>query len=664
MSRVPAGLSYLTIYNPTLRLTQPSDDEDAEEQAHILFYTARERAVSRDRMLRQVGLAKALVSFSQMFNAEDPCDTVHSQSKRMIMVSPEPNYWIHACIDLAKTPRPATVRGKGKGKDKPSTSKPDAISYDYHDASVHDIAIREHILRGYEHFKLLHGPFESILATLGHEALELQLERFWTVWAWRWDIEQDCQFAALLGEPLHPLSRVATPLLDRYSSAISDDLCVFALKPPYVIPSSKFSTSRYPRLLPHYVMSRIPPPTVPAEADADASKVATSTSGAAAGQEDGKSSEASRATSPSSFLAMPSMNLSMDMRGLKWNWPGYLTFGKVPRTSSLPTSPSGTPAKLPPSDTDQHTTTDDSVDAKQHAIEGLKPDPVGVDTESLLEAISSQNVHTPSTREGSPASAHVPQSQIEEIASFETEEIPEFVQDENTTLSVDLSDTASNVSDDHVVEGSTRPSTPMDPQRAASTETILQEALPPFLSTRVHLSDATDAFQTQRKRVWHLTKDAITVVMIVNDDDTAEPPCTAEQAVTLISAIHGAFVEAEMKEGADAIIPTATKILQPQDRHIIRTGEYTLSPEPGFSSNSEHLFYEKEMLTSDADVLEVFSRGQNPQHWHVAKRGLGTDSDGHSVEGEIYLEVARKESTLTDVDNALATVLRKYIDTS
>jgi hypothetical protein len=66
MSRTPPNLLYLTIYNPTLcpNDTIP-DDEDAEEQAHILFYTSKERAVSRDRMLRQVGLAKALVSFSE-----------------------------------------------------------------------------------------------------------------------------------------------------------------------------------------------------------------------------------------------------------------------------------------------------------------------------------------------------------------------------------------------------------------------------------------------------------------------------------------------------------------------------------------------------------------------------------------------------------------------
>ena len=67
MTRIPPTLSYLTIYNPTLQpnRTIDDDDEDAEAQAHILFYTSKEKAVSRDRMLRQVGLAKALVSFAE-----------------------------------------------------------------------------------------------------------------------------------------------------------------------------------------------------------------------------------------------------------------------------------------------------------------------------------------------------------------------------------------------------------------------------------------------------------------------------------------------------------------------------------------------------------------------------------------------------------------------
>ena len=68
MSRLSPTLLYLTIYNPTLKPSTPvgdDDDEDAEEQAHILFYASRERAVSRDKMLRQVGLVKALINFSE-----------------------------------------------------------------------------------------------------------------------------------------------------------------------------------------------------------------------------------------------------------------------------------------------------------------------------------------------------------------------------------------------------------------------------------------------------------------------------------------------------------------------------------------------------------------------------------------------------------------------
>ena len=113
--RLPASLAYLLIYNPTLPAPNSAsrDDEDAQEEAHILFYTSRERVVSRDRMLRQVGLAKALVNFSEycsishlifvlvkvfdlrIFTPGQGCDTVHSQGKRMISVSPEPDFWMH-----------------------------------------------------------------------------------------------------------------------------------------------------------------------------------------------------------------------------------------------------------------------------------------------------------------------------------------------------------------------------------------------------------------------------------------------------------------------------------------------------------------------------------------------------------------------------------------
>ena len=102
------------------------------------------------------------------------------------MVSPEPGFWIHAvskfkfffscwkwerllirfffqCVDLAKTPRPLPPANKGKSKDKGKSGAKaidkgeSSVVYDYHDASVHDLALRAQVLRGYEEFKVCDG---------------------------------------------------------------------------------------------------------------------------------------------------------------------------------------------------------------------------------------------------------------------------------------------------------------------------------------------------------------------------------------------------------------------------------------------------------------------------------------------------------------------------
>lgn len=58
-------------------------------------------------------------------------------------------------------------------------------------------------------------------------------------------------------------------------------------------------------------------------------------------------------------------------------------------------------------------------------------------------------------------------------------------------------------------------------------------------------------------------------------------------------------------------------------------------------------------------MIEVFSRGLHPQYWHVASR-VATDlvEDG---KGEAYLEVSRKEATLSDVDNILRGLYKTHV---
>lgn len=117
------------------------------------------------------------------------------------------------CVELPKTARqPAKSPGKGK-KSEPVKQDP---LFDHHEGLVHDIALKAHLQRGYELFKvsslnpvpvqaltamyqIRHGSFTSIFETLGQQALELQLERFFTVWAWSWDMEEQPDFSLHLG---------------------------------------------------------------------------------------------------------------------------------------------------------------------------------------------------------------------------------------------------------------------------------------------------------------------------------------------------------------------------------------------------------------------------------------------------------------------------------
>ena len=65
------------------------------------------------------------------------------------------------------------------------------------------------------------------------------------------------------------------------------------------------------------------------------------------------------------------------------------------------------------------------------------------------------------------------------------------------------------------------------------------------------------------------------------------------------------------------------------------------------------------IIYRDPEISEVFSRGQNPQHWHIMRRGLSVCDSGNVDDGEVYMGIYRKETSLGDVDNVLASVVRR-----
>ncbi|KAF9785086.1 hypothetical protein BJ322DRAFT_1123986 [Thelephora terrestris] len=674
MSRIPASLLYLTVYNPTLKPTGPvaDDDEDAEEQAQILFYTARDRAVSRDRMLRQIGLAKALVNFTEMFNpGGEPCENVHSQTRRMVMMSPEPGFWIHACVELPKTTRqPVKSPSKGK-KSEPVKQEP---LFEYHEGLVHDIALKTHLQRAYELFKIRHGSFTSILDTLGQQALELQLERFFTVWAWSWDMEEQPDFCSHLGRPLHPYYKVLASQFEPLDDILPEGVIHFALSPSGLIPSPRFSRSSPSPALVQHLRSILPEyiPSVPhSTPDPESEIKPTSSNDNATGQ---------RSTGGFALptIPMPAVHLNMDVRNLKWGWPGYLTFGKNSKDkekqknakvvederkpdSELETKPDaggerGTPLDAP--------VVGDDVPGSDPQKEEEKVEvEAEVDTVSLVDAMGSEISHGGSSNGHSPGSGtpgETPPSPATRTIAPPSEDdaTPTAIQPVNPAL--DAQEGSNEASEEPT------PTRPPSPNPVEMPPAILEPTLPRvnFSQTLVHLAPLGHPLRTIKRRLYYLMKEDVTVAIVddeslslQNQEDT-QP--IAEVALKVAEKLRNAIYDEE-RLGNSGTPVTAAKILQPKDTHIFSVeGDYAVTGLGGFKSTSEHLYGGQQLLEGDQDIVEVFSRDSNPQHWHIARKGNVLEPDGRATQSAIYYRSARKESSLSDVDNEVAAAMRKF----
>jgi hypothetical protein len=121
-----------------------------------------------------------------------------------------------------------------------------------------------------------------------------------------------------LGSLLHPSSSRLIPLVDEFSDNLSANIIPVVLTFPYVIPSTRYTDRRYSASLAMHLLGMVPHPSD--DLDALNSSVDTLKGRDTPGHNPNtKDSDAS-----STFLGMPAVN--MDMR--KWNWSGYLNFGR------------------------------------------------------------------------------------------------------------------------------------------------------------------------------------------------------------------------------------------------------------------------------------------------------------------------------------------------
>ncbi|RVD81247.1 uncharacterized protein DFL_009118 [Arthrobotrys flagrans] len=164
-SITPASLSYLAIFNPSLGLT----DETLPDQ--IVFWTSRSPA-SQNECLRQIGLAQGIIEFARGFSGAQDLNVVETQKSRIVLHEIEAGWWILASIDLTQI---------HYATDPPTTD------FSPREVAPHSVLISQ-LKTSYRQFLLFNGTLDFILSNHGRDILVQRLEKFYTRWAWRWEV--------------------------------------------------------------------------------------------------------------------------------------------------------------------------------------------------------------------------------------------------------------------------------------------------------------------------------------------------------------------------------------------------------------------------------------------------------------------------------------------
>ncbi|CAD6582292.1 MAG: hypothetical protein ASARMPREDX12_000895 [Alectoria sarmentosa] len=191
---VPASLSFLAIYNPSL---SKSDDTFHEQ---IVYYYSRannarrsskandsvdgeDTREERNEKERQIGLAQGMVEFAKSFSNGDSVDSIETEKSRIILHELETGWWLLASVDLTRLPSSSETIVK-------TQSLKEAIPIEYSAREVCPPALLlQQILRAHQIF-LLHqaSSIAEMYTRVGRSKMCGFLKRFWDAFIWSWDV--------------------------------------------------------------------------------------------------------------------------------------------------------------------------------------------------------------------------------------------------------------------------------------------------------------------------------------------------------------------------------------------------------------------------------------------------------------------------------------------
>ncbi|KAG9312965.1 hypothetical protein JVU11DRAFT_6401 [Chiua virens] len=255
---------------------------------------------------------------------------------------------------------------------------------------------------------------------------------------------------------------------------------------------------------------------------------------------------ASNSKSPPSggFLGV---SISMDVR--KWAWP---SFGKGPGSKELMTNAGG--------------------DAVPRAAPGSAE--TQVDQNALEDAITSDNSF------GLPA----------EKSSALDEREKHLVQPDDDVQEVEADTPRPSRVPSPTLDVSMTP--PNGSLSGVDAPTAVCCEKPQFTWTDVFLAPRHDPLATSRKRIYLLKRDQYVAALLGNDVEDVE---TWVEPTSRLLEDAGRIVNEDSQRNMTTSLPSATKILQPKDRRILKTGGY-VNASGEATLSSDRLFEAKGLL--------------------------------------------------------------------
>ncbi|KAL9102326.1 MAG: hypothetical protein Q9163_002506 [Psora crenata] len=191
---VPASLSFLAIYNPSLS----QSDESLYDQ--IVYYYSKARhgpkslrgsiktdgGESQDesnKRLRQIGLAQGMVQFAAGFSDGAPVDTIETEKSRIVIHNLETEWWLLISVDLTylpKSPSNSAVPLAPQSKTQ--------VEYSAREVSPPTLLLQQ-ILRAHQVFLVNHSAsLTDLFSKVSRDRFCGFLSRFWDYFLGHWDV--------------------------------------------------------------------------------------------------------------------------------------------------------------------------------------------------------------------------------------------------------------------------------------------------------------------------------------------------------------------------------------------------------------------------------------------------------------------------------------------